>query len=401
MSEGLHFNDRYCTILDEIKQFSEQEEEPSKCMSFDGLNPKERAKIYGIFETTYHRFLQFEKQCTFDNNQKQTVLIVRKIAPEKQLEPTSVTVTDTIVHEFRKYTKLSLPLTKHEFIDYYLDCLDPYTNCRILFSQFIEDIQRYENISRLKSCIEQLLNNIISYLNNHPSTQTFKNNIYEEEMKLLKSSPYKSKGELYKKENASKLFISIDIIKATYNIVKNYHPEIFNHLSTWEEFVFSFCSEKPIHTIAISKPVRERTLGCAKFGKKISSLAEYFIHKVLHEMQINPNDIVNITTDEAILSYDSTIFHRMFNDYHKSFFKVQAFRLVKLPKYDYFVKEYFHPIQGQDSESIEIINRELRCIPMIFIMQCIKQYEDKPILEIDRKFAVESGHIATLDEPIF
>jgi hypothetical protein len=35
------------------------------------------------------------------------------------------------------------------------------------------------------------------------------------------------------------------------------------------------------------------------------------------------------------------------------------------------------------------------------MMQCIKQYEGKPVLEIDRKFSIETGDVATFDESIF
>ncbi|CAF0912279.1 unnamed protein product [Adineta steineri] len=118
-------------------------------------------------------------------------------------------------------------------------------------------------------------------------------------------------------------------------------------------------------------------------------------------MNITPSSVLNIAKDEVILSYDQTTFHRLFNGYHGPFFRVEAFRLVKLPIYDYFVKEYFQPVQGIDHQEIEIIRREFRCIPLIFLMQCIKQYEGKPILEIDRKITVETGQVATLDESIF
>ena len=91
----------------------------------------------------------------------------------------------------------------------------------------------------------------------------------------------------------------------------------------------------------------------------------------------------------------------MFDRYHNSFFKVLAFRLVKLPKYDYFVKEYFDPFQISDDQRIVVTDREFKCIPLPFIMQCIKQYQGKPVLEVDRKFLTESGRVATLDESIF
>jgi glycerol-3-phosphate cytidylyltransferase-like family protein len=396
----MSLNDRCLAILEEIKQFSEQEE-ASKCVSLEALNPQERAQIYEAFETDYDELLEYEKQSVFNGSDNQVVLIVKKRTGEKQSMITSVKVDDVVVHTFRKYTKLSLPLATHHFIDYYLDCLDPYTGCRSMFSQFMHDIETHKTISKLNTHIEKVINSIITYMKEHPSVDVFKNTVFGEEMNFLKSSPYKTRCDLYNKLNQYKLFISVDINKATFSIIKHYHPDIFRHLSTWEEFALSFCDEEPINILKFSKAIRERIFGNVNFGKRIKSLAEYFVHKVVHEMNISPADVLMISTDEVVLSYDQETFRRMFDRYHGTFFKVQAFRLVKLPKYDYFVKEYFDTEQETDNQQIEITHREFKCVPVNFIMQCIKQYEGKPILEVDRKFAIESGQVATFDEPIF
>ncbi|CAF0912296.1 unnamed protein product [Adineta steineri] len=269
MSELLPVNDCYNAILEEIKQFSEQEA-VSKNISLDGLNAKERSQVYKLFETTYDQLLQFDRQYSLNNGEKQVVLTVKKITPNEKMKITSVTIDDAIVREFRKYTKLPIPIINHQFIDYYIDCLNPYNGGRTMFSQFIKDVESHETVSRLRSRIEQVLDNIVSHIRDDPSMQTFRDNMFEEEIKFRKSSPYKTSGELYKKENQDKLFISVDINKASYNILKYYHPEVFNHLSTWEEFVLSFCGDKPIHILTSSKAIRVRTLGSVNFEKRIS-----------------------------------------------------------------------------------------------------------------------------------
>ena len=111
---------------------------------------------------------------------------------------------------------------------------------------------------------------------------------------------------------------------------------------------------------------------------------------------IAPDDIVMLSGDEFVITYDREMYHRLFQRYYGAFFKVLAFRLVKLPKYNYFVKEYFDPTD----ESI-VTKRELKCIPLVFLMQCIKQYEGKPIVEADRKFMAETRFVATFDSSIF
>jgi hypothetical protein len=392
--------DRCSAVLEEIKEFNEREQ-TSISITLEGLTPKEREQIYNAVETDYDGKLQYEKRIAFHGGDKQVTLIVTKVTGDTQTKMISVTVDDAVVRHFRRHTKLPLPLSKHQFIDYYLDCLDPYTDCRAMFSQFLQDIEAHEMFYKLNNRIEEIVNRIVSHMKEHPSTQIFKNGIYTEEMNFRKSSSYRNHCKLYTKQNHDKLFISVDIIKANYTIVKHYHPEIFDHLSTWEDFVLSFCNEKPIHTLKLSKPIRERIFGNANFGKKLDFLAEYFVYKILHEMNVPHDNLMMVATDEIVLSYDPVTFHRIFNRYHGTFYKVLAFRLVKLPKYDYFVKEYFDPSSEVDNQQIVFTHSEFKCIPLPFIMQCIKQYEGKPVLEIDRKFSVETGDVATFDESIF
>jgi hypothetical protein len=400
MSQEFSITEQYSAVLEEIKQFNEGEE-TSKRISLEGLSPKERCQIYNILEMYYCEQLQYEKQSVFRGEHKQIVLVIKKIIDLEEVKMRPVQVDDTIIQYFCKYTKLPLPLANHKFIDYILDLLDPYTNCRATFAQFLRDIKVHHTVNKLNDHINQVIDTILRHITEHPSVQAFKTNTFEMEMSFLQSSLYKTHCKFYTKENQDKLFISIDINKADYTIFKHYHPEVFENLSTWQEFVQSFCHEKPIQTLILSKHLRQRVFGEAKLTQKTKSLAEYFIHKVLHEIKITPTDVIMLSGDEAVISYNPLTFRSMFDRYNNSFFKVLAFRLVKLPKYDYFVKEYFDPFQTPDDQRIVVTNCELKCVPLPFIMQCIKQYEGKPILDMDRKFLTETGHVATLDESIF
>jgi hypothetical protein len=399
-SRELGVSEHYSTILDEIQQFS-ADEQASKHISLNRLTAKERSQIYDMMETQYKNELQFEKRSVLHGANKQVALIITKTTAKDVTIKRFARADDTVVEYFCKYTRLPLPLTNHRLVDYYLDLLDPYTNCRATFTQFLQDIEGHGNIHQLNRRINEVLNDILRHINNHPSVKVFINNAYTTEMNFLKSSPFQTRDKLYIKANENKLFISVDINKACYTILKHYHPEVFRNMATWEEFVQSFCNEQPIYTLIHSKPLRERIFGDARLTKRTMFLSEYFVHQVLHEMECSSTDPSMLSGDEVVLSYDPVRFRSMFDRYHGDFFKVLAFRLVKLPKYNYFVKEYFDPLQTIDERVIAVIRREFKCIPRLFLMQCIKQYESKPILEIDRKFSTESSHVATLDESIF
>lgn len=119
------------------------------------------------------------------------MLIITKVTNQTEVKPESIVIDDTLIDYFHKYTKLRLPNTDHRYISYYLDHLDPYTGCRSTFTQFLQDIEIHGNIQKLSMHINQVFDNIVNYLNEHPSTQTFKNNKFEMEMDFIKKSPYR------------------------------------------------------------------------------------------------------------------------------------------------------------------------------------------------------------------
>jgi hypothetical protein len=396
MSQDLPTDDLCSVILKEIKQFNEGDL-TCQHITLEGLDAKGRHEVYDAIETQYSGRLAFVKQ-SFSNGQNKQVSLVltKKTNANDEITIQKALVDDRTVQCFRTYTQFPLPLGNNLFFDYYLNVLDPYTGCRATFTQFMQDIETHGTIIKLNARIDRVSENIVQYITDHPSVQAFKNRAFEEEMTFRDTSKYKSRKTIYTSENEGKLFISVDINKAYYTVVKHYYPDVFRNLATWQEFVDTFCDQQPIPTLANSKSIRVIAFSKANLRKKTHFLSEYFIHMVLHEMVVPPDDIVMLSGDEFVIPYDRDLYQRLFDHYHGAFFKVLAFRLVKLPKYNYFVKEHFDP----KDESV-ITLREFKCMPHVFLMQCIKQYEGRAILEPDRKFMAETSYVATFDEPIF
>ena len=401
MAETSISTERYVEVLEEIKQFDAEEGNVLTRINLVGLNSKERYDIYGIIEGEYQDRLKFEQEVSFDYQGKQVVLPMTKIKSVTEAKPQPVIVDDMVVRIFHQMTKIPLPNTDHRSIDYYLDHLDSYTGCRAEFARFLNDIETHGNVQKLDMRIRHVSDCMLKYLKEHPSTKTFNKNAFQLETDFIKKSPYKQGASLYHANNQNKLFISVDINKANYSIVKRYHPEIFRSTASWPEFVLSFCGDRPIHTLAFSKPARQRIFGEARLTSKTASLAGYLIRQLAQESSIPLDKVVLLSSDEIVVAYDPTLYRHLFEHYHGDFYKVQAFRLIKLPKYDFFFKEHFDPFQATDIQPIVITRRDFKCIQASFVMQCIKYYEGKPIVELDRKFLMETGQSATMDEPIF
>jgi hypothetical protein len=108
--------DRCSAVLKEIKEFNEREQ-TSISITLEGLTPKQCEQIYNAFETDYDGKLQYEKRIAFHGGDQQVTLLVTKVIGEKQAKTIFVIVDDATIRHFHKYTKLLLPLSKHQFID--------------------------------------------------------------------------------------------------------------------------------------------------------------------------------------------------------------------------------------------------------------------------------------------
>ena len=80
---------------------------------------------------------------------------------------------------------------------------------------------------------------------------------------------------------------------------------------------------------------------------------------------------------------------KLITDNFGTFYNVTIFNLKRFDEKSYYIKEHL------DNNKVEF-----KQIPRKFLMQCIKKYENKEIIDIDRKF-LDEGYVATYDSSIF
>ena len=163
-----------------------------------------------------------------------------------------------------------------------------------------------------------------------------------------------SHSHFYKKENVNGYFVSIDIKRANYTILKLYEPEFVDNTETWEEFVRHAISEGKFYDykgFEYFKLMRESTLG-KLCHEKISALEAHILRLVvraivryyLENSKLDTREIKSIfafSCDELLIraqntfgvmsAYDHVLAAiRKFLPNAESFLRVEAIKLLAI-----------------------------------------------------------------------
>jgi len=280
-----------------------------------------------------------------------------------------------------------------QYIDYYLDNLDAYYNAKDMASKFI-DTMMTQSLSDLKKSMHKIKTEIVDHIRYHPQFIEF----MSKDCAVSEYDKITMRHDVYNPKNDKKRLISVDIKSAYFRIVKHYCPEVFTN--DWQTFLKNYTN---VPFLLQSKMFREIVFGDLNC-KKIHKLQIVLIHDVYQAVQsshfaslIKPiycfcDEIVYEIDKSSISAFDYDLFSKLINDVHFDYFHIRMFDLVQLGQRPFFFKNYIRPHD---------IKKEFKAVPKKFIMQAIKFYEYKPIIELDRKFIDESGYVATFDKSIF
>jgi hypothetical protein len=315
----------------------------------------------------------------------------------------SFKLTDQIISQFESFFKVGLPLLNVSSFEYYAKLLQPYRKVSSLFEEFKKDVLLCDNnIGKLNAHVNLVMKSIHAYLDpllgdRKMSGNLFRENLFQAERDFIHLPKYKSMQGLYTRENADKYFISIDVNKANFTLIKHFYPSLFCKKSTWEDFVTEF---DPLHlfTLRNSKFLREKLFGDLKTCKISTDISEFLVRQILHNEDIDPLSVVLLNGDEVVIEYTFELYEKLFKLYHNQTFKVLAFKLVKLPNYNYFVKEY---IKTNEDGNLIVTHKEFKCIPKNFLCECIKQYEQREVIDLDRQHIGDNGRVSMYLTPLF
>ncbi|CAM9146994.1 unnamed protein product [Ectocarpus fasciculatus] len=285
---------------------------------------------------------------------------------------------------FVKMTRISIPTTDPRHFDYYVQGLDKYTGSIQTAQLFRTELQeKFSNrLDRMEAHGRTVTESIVRDIRALPG--------FSDAMQLdITKSKLSQKDSLYTPENSGKCFLSIDICKANYTMLqRQLGTEAL--CDTWSDLVRRYTDSE---FFIQSKFFRENIFGNLRVTKKTDYLAACLIQEAvlyLNETMGNLNNkIVLQRGDEVVFQIeDKNVAHRIIEQVHSRYssdlLKISLFKLTQLaPKRAHFVKE---DIDGHAAV-------QFKHVPKRFIMQAVKHYEGKPVLETDRLF-MDDGEFA-------
>lgn len=367
------------------------------------LSSSMRRRIYEKLKVDYCGKLLHTYTKHKNGNENYVVLYLFKYNDDsqQQIDALNIKDDDMLVSYFDRYFKSGLPVLDSKTMNYYLNALNPYRGTKETFANFRNDVVKMGSIGKLNAYINDILQIIKDFISTKEAFKKFIATVYSDEAKYINTSPYKTVEALYSTGAENKMYISVDIRKANYTMLSQFCPEVFAGFDSWESFVNKFDNNQ-LYTLSNSKFLREKLFGTTVKSNKIKLLSEYTVRKFIESLAIKLNmkdsinaQIVLLSGDEVVFNYTEELLKSIKEECNMKIFKIETFHLKKLPKYNYFVKEYF------SNDPSDITKKEFKCIPSNCLMECIKVYEGKPVEDLDLRFTADNGRVAKFEKPLY
>jgi hypothetical protein len=309
-----------------------------------------------------------------------TIFLLQILIVGKRMS--SHTITEKHVKLFARYTKLPISVYSVDSIDYYIDLLDKYyKGCKVIWNQFIEEVKKNDIVKEVGRVSEEITYIII---NNNDY------NILKTKKPVLNIGNIMSTN-LYNSQNNGKRYVSFDITKGNFSVLRLWCPAIFGVNVSWYDFVSKFTDSEFIRD---SKIMREIIFGKAGFTKLANSLQEHEINSLYLYLGDKLSTLYSKKGDEIIYEIDDSITEEYINELmdgykNKHIFKSSIFTIHCIDKTPYFYKLFPNG------------RIELKTVPKKYVMQVIKKLEGKEINKLDLTGVDEDGNIYVYVKSIF
>lgn len=275
------------------------------------------------------------------------------------------------VKGFCKLMDISVP--DYEHFDYYINQLsktEKWKNIHELIKLFEEAEEKYGDLYdyRFKKA-----NEIIEYLKN---TRAYNELIYDN---LIPDYPTTKNFEYA----SDKKYISIDIRKANWVVLKKYDPEFAPELgNSYEDFISKFDVPEVFN---YSKQLRQFIFGNIN-PKRQGKVQRVIIQDLLNQYNHLNLDIACIKNDEVIYSFDTfDQIDEILNTVDKNQFKIKLFTVERIQ--DFRINTYL------SEKGDELFKEMVGCNGNLFFLY-LKKYILKEPLDVRDLFFKMDGNLA-------
>jgi hypothetical protein len=372
------------------------------------LNSKQRSMVHEIIK----KYDSIESISLNISGSPLKKIVIKK--KDTSQEKNKLIIDSSSIRFFCDYMKIPFPVMSEKYVEYYLNLLDKYYDCKNKWKIFLTELEN-KSLHSIKNEVIDVNNRVIEYIKSHEE--------YKEFITKEHSIPDIAVGnEIYSTTNSNKLFVSIDIVSANYRVLKTHCPSLCENLE-WSDFIRKFTNNEFIIKSKYAREVIFGKLGCKSINKMpiifIDNVIKHIDEKYgefLRKIRCSNDEVIFEISPEKINLFLPLVnqFKMYINEIDDKCYRVEVFRLAQLGNHAYFVKQIMSNDQDEFSDVTKDITKNMtknmtknvtkdvfKGVPKKFSAQCVKFYENQPILEIDRKFTDDNNLIATYDQSIF
>lgn len=275
--------------------------------------------------------------------------------------------------------------------DYYLDLYDPYYQTRDKYQKLIQAIQTL-GLQKFDSFFNETQKHILDEIKQTKAFEEFKNHPLDYKKSLNKVR----RDKIYNYHNTDCYVISIDLVKANFQAMKIFNPELVKNTDNYRQFFESF-GDIPEYFIQ-SKKLRQVIFG-SMAPKQQQKIQENILNIIVEQMldqNIELNNIRQCSTDEIlVLCYSLEELNIVLDkiqqlEANSSYdLRIEPFRIFEIFKN----KGYF----AKTNLTGNLI--DFKCVPSHHMPQVVKTWEGKPVEQLDLLFLFEK-EIAQFSIPL-
>lgn len=299
-------------------------------------------------------------------------------------------------HRFIKDFSLPIQVIQEPMFMYYIDELDSYYST-IKKLQYLKDaINLLGSEDKVFSEFSKIKDSLIAAVTEQKKYQEL--SVDSLEQYTVKNGV--TQKNIYSLENSNKVFISIDLKHANFNVLKMYDSSLVLESENYEDFVGTMTD---VEYFKKSKYIRQFIFGnlLPKKQQKLQHWVIDSIVQVLLSSGLKLPEFNSASADEIVIHVDKNrvddVFNHIKNELKTNvktcgfyeWLKIEMFVLKSIGGKSYFVKE--NMLDG---------SIEFKAIPSFIFMQVYKKYVGNPVEYFDRIFFHE-GYLAEFKQPVF
>lgn len=301
-----------------------------------------------------------------------------------------------VIARFVSDHKLPIQVLEEPIFSYLIDLYDEDFKTKEKYEMLLKTIEKYPSQEDFLSDFYLTRDNIIRALKANTAYERFNGEKNIDFVATKTSKPkfapvtevcgirFTKKSDVYSVPNDGHYFLSIDLKKANFQVLKKYDNNLVFKANSYEEFVSMFTD---LEYIKSSKYIREVIFGSINTGRQVL-MERYYTGQLLEWLIINniykAEDIKVFTNDEIVIKISEHVSPEECDLLRKNIMdtlsldvSVESFKLHMIGEKDYFVKE------------LSTGEKKFKAIPAAYYAQIYKKYKGLAIDKNDLAFYFE------------